>query len=207
MYAEACFAAFGDRVKNWITFNEPQQFAVLGYGMGVHAPGSCSNRAKCPDGNSAKDPYIVAHHVLLAHAAAVDIYKKKFKVWLHHFPTYRTCITSSSDTYVFLMTWLPQFSYWIFIICPKKDDSPMCTWIPRTCETCAGLKNLEKSSLLPLLSMSQTSIEFVQIVYVSSCSIGRGAGFAGWNGGHLSGLWVGGAHDKLQSRWSSCPET
>jgi len=33
----------------------------------------------CAEGNSATEPYIVAHHVLLAHAAAVDIYRRKFK--------------------------------------------------------------------------------------------------------------------------------
>ncbi|CAK9871950.1 unnamed protein product [Sphagnum jensenii] len=78
-YAEACFAAFGDRVKHWITFNEPQQFSVLGFGLGIHAPGRCSTRSMCAEGNSATEPYIVAHHVLLAHAAAVDIYRRKFK--------------------------------------------------------------------------------------------------------------------------------
>ncbi|KAG0583249.1 hypothetical protein M758_3G122500 [Ceratodon purpureus] len=78
-YAETCFAAFGDRVKHWITFNEPKSFTVLGYGNGIHAPGRCSDRNICPAGNSATEPYIAAHNVLLAHAAAVDVYKKKFK--------------------------------------------------------------------------------------------------------------------------------
>jgi beta-glucosidase len=78
-YAETCFAAFGDRVKHWITFNEPKSFTVLGYGNGIHAPGRCSDRSMCPAGNSATEPYIAAHNVLLAHAAAVDVYKMKFK--------------------------------------------------------------------------------------------------------------------------------
>lgn len=78
-YAEACFDSFGDRVKHWITFNEPQQFAVQGHGNGDHAPGRCSDRTKSPAGDSAKEPYLVGHNVLLAHAAAVDLYKKKFK--------------------------------------------------------------------------------------------------------------------------------
>lgn len=67
-------------MKHWITFNEPQQFSVLGFGLGIHAPGRCSTRSMCAEGNSATEPYIVAHHVLLAHAAAVDIYRRKFKV-------------------------------------------------------------------------------------------------------------------------------
>jgi beta-glucosidase/6-phospho-beta-glucosidase/beta-galactosidase len=31
--------AFGDRVKFWLTFNEPLTFVQLGYGAGMHAPG------------------------------------------------------------------------------------------------------------------------------------------------------------------------
>ncbi|XP_024372566.1 beta-glucosidase 42 isoform X3 [Physcomitrium patens] len=78
-YAEACFTAFGDRVKHWITFNEPKSFTVLGFGNGIHAPGRCSDRTLCPAGNTSTEPYITAHHVLLAHAAAADVYRKKFK--------------------------------------------------------------------------------------------------------------------------------
>lgn len=29
-YAELCFKTFGDRVKNWITFNEPWTFCLQG---------------------------------------------------------------------------------------------------------------------------------------------------------------------------------
>ena len=78
-YAEACFAAFGDRVKHWITFNEPQQFAVLGYGNGIHAPGRCSDRTKSAAGDTATEPYLAGHNALLAHAAAVDVYRRKFQ--------------------------------------------------------------------------------------------------------------------------------
>ncbi|KAJ4842663.1 hypothetical protein Tsubulata_047346 [Turnera subulata] len=73
-YAELCFERFGDRVKHWITLNEPWTYAVWGYDYGENAPGRCSlwkNRA-CKAGNSAVEPYIVAHHQLLSHAAAVD---------------------------------------------------------------------------------------------------------------------------------------
>ena len=38
-YAAICADAFGDRVKNWIVFNEPWIFTVFGYLMGIHAPG------------------------------------------------------------------------------------------------------------------------------------------------------------------------
>ncbi|XP_078430215.1 beta glucosidase 40 [Wolffia australiana] len=80
-YAETCFREFGDRVKHWITFNEPHTFTVQGYGVGLHAPGRCSTllRLLCRGGNSATEPYIVAHNVLLSHAAVAEIYRTKFK--------------------------------------------------------------------------------------------------------------------------------
>ncbi|EFJ12828.1 hypothetical protein SELMODRAFT_271823 [Selaginella moellendorffii] len=75
-YAEACFAAFGDRVKHWITFNEPLSFITSGYASGSGPPSRCTS---CSKGNSATEPYIAAHNVLLSHAAAVDIYRKKYQ--------------------------------------------------------------------------------------------------------------------------------
>ncbi|XWS47831.1 hypothetical protein CRYUN_Cryun13aG0018800 [Craigia yunnanensis] len=47
-YAEICFKTLGDRVKNWITINEPLITAKFGYTMGVAPPGRCSDRATCP---------------------------------------------------------------------------------------------------------------------------------------------------------------
>ena len=38
-YAKTCAEAFGDRVTNWITLNEPWCTTFLGYYLGVHAPG------------------------------------------------------------------------------------------------------------------------------------------------------------------------
>ncbi|CAA6692313.1 MULTISPECIES: GH1 family beta-glucosidase [unclassified Lentimonas] len=64
-YAETCYKAFGDRVTNWMTFNENWCTAVLGYGDGLFAPGRVSNT----------EPYIVGHNLLLAHGLAV----KKFR--------------------------------------------------------------------------------------------------------------------------------
>ncbi|KAH6797814.1 beta glucosidase 40 [Perilla frutescens var. hirtella] len=84
-YAETCFKEFGDRVKHWITFNEPHTFAVQGYDVGLQAPGRCSIllRAFCRAGNSATEPYIVGHNVLLSHTTVVDIYKKKYQPKQH----------------------------------------------------------------------------------------------------------------------------
>ncbi|XP_047330668.1 beta-glucosidase 40-like [Impatiens glandulifera] len=84
-YAETCFQRFGDRVKYWITFNEPHTFSIQGYDVGLQAPGRCSILLHlfCRAGNSAVEPYIVAHNVLLSHATVVDIYRKNYKQKQH----------------------------------------------------------------------------------------------------------------------------
>ena len=38
-YVALCARSFGDRVKNWMVFNEPMAFTALGYLLGMHAPG------------------------------------------------------------------------------------------------------------------------------------------------------------------------
>lgn len=43
-YAEVVTRALGDRVRHWMIFNEPKVFTVIGYLVGVHAPGR-SDRA------------------------------------------------------------------------------------------------------------------------------------------------------------------
>ncbi|XP_031394954.1 beta-glucosidase 44-like isoform X2 [Punica granatum] len=77
-YADFCFKTFGDRVKNWMTFNEPRLVAALGYDNGMVPPNRCSKEyGNCTAGNSATEPYAVTHHLLLSHAAAVKIYREK----------------------------------------------------------------------------------------------------------------------------------
>ena len=65
-YATACAEAFGDRINNWITLNEPWCVSWLGYSNGVHAPGK-------KDYNLA---IAASHHTALAHAAAFRAIKK-----------------------------------------------------------------------------------------------------------------------------------
>ncbi|KAK9146280.1 hypothetical protein Sjap_006183 [Stephania japonica] len=60
--------------QDLISFTMPPSFNP----KGIHAPGRCSPSAANKwegFGNSAKEPYIVAHHMLLAHAAAFNLYK------------------------------------------------------------------------------------------------------------------------------------
>ncbi|KAL2327683.1 hypothetical protein Fmac_021110 [Flemingia macrophylla] len=80
-YAELCFKEFGDRVKYWATLNEPWSYSKYGYETGEMATGRCSSwlNSNCSAGDSATEPYIVTHHQLLAHAAAVWIYRTKYQ--------------------------------------------------------------------------------------------------------------------------------
>lgn len=79
-FVDLCFKEFGDRVKHWITFNEPFVLISGGYdggSVGTLAPGRCSS---CSQGNSSTEPYVVAHHQLLSHVEAVKLYREKYKV-------------------------------------------------------------------------------------------------------------------------------
>ncbi|KAL0346887.1 UNVERIFIED_CONTAM: Oleuropein beta-glucosidase [Sesamum calycinum] len=96
-FAEVCFFEFGDRVKYWITQNEPWSFTRNGYVGGNFPPGHGSASAQpqsihallhrcvlgvdptCVCGDAGTEPYIVAHNLILAHAVAVDIYRKNYQ--------------------------------------------------------------------------------------------------------------------------------
>ncbi|ESR45075.1 hypothetical protein CICLE_v10004010mg [Citrus x clementina] len=79
-YADFCFKTFGDRVKNWFTFNEPRVIAALGFDNGINPPSRCSKgMGNCTAGNSATEPYIAAHNMILSHAAAVERFREKYQ--------------------------------------------------------------------------------------------------------------------------------
>jgi beta-glucosidase len=61
-YAVVAKEALGGLVTTWATFNEPWCTAFLGHSAGSHAPGITDPRSA----------YVVAHHLMLAHHAAVD---------------------------------------------------------------------------------------------------------------------------------------
>nr|ATW21594.1 rutin degrading enzyme [Fagopyrum tataricum] len=79
-YADLAFKMFGDKVKHWTTMNEPNVMTELGYSLGLFPPARCSSyMGNCTAGNSSTEPYLVAHHLLLCHAAAIDVYKKNYQ--------------------------------------------------------------------------------------------------------------------------------
>ncbi|KAL5130673.1 Cyanogenic beta-glucosidase [Glycine soja] len=80
-YVELCFKEFGNRVKHWITLNEPRSVSKNGYANGRFAPGRCSDWLKlnCTGGDSGIEPYLTLHYQLLAHAATAKLYKTKYQ--------------------------------------------------------------------------------------------------------------------------------
>ncbi|XP_058760189.1 vicianin hydrolase [Vicia villosa] len=79
-YADFVFKTYGDRVKHWVTLNEPFSYTINGYNGGTFAPGRCSKYvANCQYGDSSTEPYIVAHNLILSHAAAARLYKAKYQ--------------------------------------------------------------------------------------------------------------------------------
>ncbi|KAM0941501.1 putative beta-glucosidase [Dioscorea sansibarensis] len=73
------------RVKYWSTFNE-SYICSRAYGSGMFAPGRCSLWVRnCIIRDSSHEPYIICHHLLLAHASAVKVYKEKYHVSVYIF--------------------------------------------------------------------------------------------------------------------------
>ncbi|KFK40644.1 hypothetical protein AALP_AA2G023300 [Arabis alpina] len=78
--ADICFKHFGDRVKHWMTINEPNQQIILSYTKGIFPPSRCSTPyGNCSHGNSETEPFVAAHNMILAHAKAVQIYRTKYQ--------------------------------------------------------------------------------------------------------------------------------
>ncbi|XP_014506784.1 beta-glucosidase 46 [Vigna radiata var. radiata] len=79
-FADICFKFFGDRVKYWVTFNEPNYIISLAYREGTFPPCRCSGIfGNCSEGDSEKEPFVAAHNMILSHAAAVDLYRNKYQ--------------------------------------------------------------------------------------------------------------------------------
>ncbi|XP_057334312.1 myrosinase 1-like [Microplitis mediator] len=68
-FARVAFEAFGDRVKNWFTFNEPNFYCMFGYD-GLFPP-----RVN----QSGIASYICGHNALIAHAKTYRMYNEQFQ--------------------------------------------------------------------------------------------------------------------------------
>ncbi|KAL2247540.1 UNVERIFIED_CONTAM: Beta-glucosidase 18 [Sesamum indicum] len=79
-FAETCFKHFADRVKYWMTMNEPNVFAEMAYESAMFPPARCSSPfGHCAGGNSDVEPLIAMHNMLLAHAKAAKLYREQYK--------------------------------------------------------------------------------------------------------------------------------
>uniref|UniRef100_A0A8C5R8S0 beta-glucosidase n=1 Tax=Leptobrachium leishanense TaxID=445787 RepID=A0A8C5R8S0_9ANUR len=70
-YSRFLFDRLGDKVKFWITLNEPYIVANLGYGYGTAAPGISSRPGTAP--------YLAGHHLIKAHAEAWHLYNDNYR--------------------------------------------------------------------------------------------------------------------------------
>lgn len=109
-YANLMFERFGDRVKYWITFNEPSDFCTAGYGRDQHAPGINLHGV---------GEYLCGHNILKAHAAAYHLYKdsyyNRFKGKVGITLSSRFFYSDVNDTNV--VDRAMQFSVWLKAFC------------------------------------------------------------------------------------------
>lgn len=67
-YTQVVVDRLGDRVRHWMTLNEPQCFIGLGMQTGLHAPGDKLNF---------REVLLAGHHCLLAHGRAVQVLRAR----------------------------------------------------------------------------------------------------------------------------------
>jgi len=68
-YVNLCTKTFGDKVKNWMVLNEPVAFTVVGYLLGMHAPGK----------RGFKNLYPTIHHAAMCQAEGGRVIRSNVK--------------------------------------------------------------------------------------------------------------------------------
>ncbi|KAL4601239.1 hypothetical protein ACB092_11G258500 [Castanea dentata] len=83
-YVDFCFKTFGDQRRMGKTRGVNFYHCTVGIWGGENFMRRCSIYVgNCTAGNSATEPYIVAHNLLLAHGGAVKLYKDKYQPYQH----------------------------------------------------------------------------------------------------------------------------
>ncbi|KAF5295070.1 hypothetical protein FQA39_LY13221 [Lamprigera yunnana] len=154
-YANVAFDLFGNRVKTWITFNEPIEICVEGYGGGNKAPRI--NSAGISD-------YLCGKTILLAHAKTYHLYNKYYR------PKQRGKIGITLDTAWYEpkdestlnmeaaeLSLQMQFGWWAHPILSKIGDYPQV--MKNRIEGISIIQNFTKSRLSKLSSKEINSIK------------------------------------------------
>lgn len=111
-YAKTVVELFSDRVKYFITLNEPQCFIGQGYLEEIHAPGLAVGY---------RDIFQMAHNVLKAHGAAVIEMRKSAKqdIKIGYAPTGYACYPASENEADIKAAYDQMFK------CPSLNDAVM----------------------------------------------------------------------------------
>lgn len=73
-YARVVYSLYADRVKTWITINEPNIFCDLTYTTGILPPGFEDSKFAV---------FLCSKHIMIAHAKAWRIYDEQYKPLYH----------------------------------------------------------------------------------------------------------------------------
>jgi beta-glucosidase len=89
-YTHVIVDKLSDRVRHWMTLNEPQCFIGLGHKDGVHAPG---------DKLGWREVLLAAHHSLLAHGKSVQVIRAQAKTpsLIGFAPVGSTCVPATDS--------------------------------------------------------------------------------------------------------------
>jgi beta-glucosidase len=100
--------------------DEPNVIAIAAYDNGGFPPCRCSPPfgINCTVGNSSVEPYIVGHNSVLAHAAAVRLYREKYQatqkgvvgmnvysIWNYPFSTSPADLAATQRSVEFMIGW------------------------------------------------------------------------------------------------------
>ncbi|XP_019450630.1 PREDICTED: beta-glucosidase 46-like [Lupinus angustifolius] len=183
-YADLCFKNFGDRVKYWVTFNEPSNQVALGYRSGLYPPCRCSGSLamiKCKEGDSENEPFKAAHNIILSHAAAVDIYRTKYQaeqrgkigIVLQH-EWYEPISNSTADKLAAERARSFTFNWFLDPIIFGKYPTEMENNLGSTLPKFSSNDKVKLSKGLDFIGINYYTAYYVQDCIYSSCKPGIG---------------------------------
>ncbi|KAG8635232.1 hypothetical protein MANES_16G010500v8 [Manihot esculenta] len=201
-YADVCFRSFGDRVKYWSTFNEPNVAAIFGYRTGLFPPSRCSGSfGNCSNGDSGREPFIAAHNMILSHAAAVNVYRAKYQkeqggsigiamnaMWLEPISSSLEDKLAVERAQAFYLNWF------LDPIIHGKYPTEMHEILGDDLPAFSNYEQEKLKSGLDFIGINHYSSFYIKDCIFSSCDQGQGAtkteGFAWWTA-QKDGVFIG----------------